>query len=160
KEPTYDVTGRRLSRNWACKHNPYIVWSTRDKYWLGSAYETSLTTISVEQLKELLNVKEEMNNNGKQTLTREQFKEIVDIACISWKSNLIDVAKGQDALSSNIVLSDNYVEKMYKASSPEQTDVLDKYLKRADKDEFLLNFTKETKQGFDNLMREMDVTSL
>ena len=61
-----------------------------------------------------------------QTITREAFTSIYDVACSTWKKKLEDMVKSQNFFAKEIVLSQKDVSDMFDASDASQIKVLEK----------------------------------
>lgn len=61
-----------------------------------------------------------------QTITREAFTSIYDVACSTWKKKLEDMVKSQSFFTKEIVLSQKDVSDMFDASDASQIKVLEK----------------------------------
>lgn len=65
-----------------------------------------------------------MNKKFNQTITREQLKQIYDVACSTWKKTLLEWAN-EKPFNSIISLTNEIVNNMFKASNHEQEKVLE-----------------------------------
>ena len=75
--------------------------------------------------------KESINDESinMQTITREQLKQIYDIACATWKTKLLDKAS-KNPLSNNINFTDEEVIEMFDAATTNQLMLLNKLFSR------------------------------
>ena len=73
--------------------------------------------ITVEQLKNKYSIMKT------QTITREQLKQIYDVACSSWQTKINEIGK-QNPYSTNIEFTDEFVKGMFKAANESQKEVL------------------------------------
>lgn len=79
-----------------------------------------LTTEEFKQL--VLNLKD-MKQTPTQTITRKQLELIYNVACSTWKTKIEKLAN-RDPFNNDIVLTNDEVTEMFKASNLEQTEVL------------------------------------
>lgn len=86
--------------------------------------------LTLEEFKNIVKATTETTEIMTQKITRENFKEIVDIACSDWKSKLTKVARdNSDPLSSFVELEPEFVTSMFNAATATQLPILKKYLK-------------------------------
>ena len=85
-------------------------------------FKNNPTIITLEEWDECINNKNK--NEMEQTLTREQLKQIYDVACSSWKSKINNLVKRIDQYSNTLNLTDEFVKEMFTAANGDQKEVL------------------------------------
>ena len=79
--------------------------------------------LTTEEFKQQVLNQKDMEQTPTQTITRKQLELIYNVACGTWKEKIEKLAK-RDPFSNNIVLTNDEVIEMFKASNIEQTKVL------------------------------------
>jgi len=115
----------------------YLTYSSEyyPTLWNGDNIEVGVGLIYHHGINKWAEIINEPNVNEpvmeKQTLTREQVKEIYDIACSDWQYKIKNYVLVNSGTFSNKVTFDNeMVSKMFKAATSNQLPVLERLLKR------------------------------
>lgn len=97
----------------------YYYYLNNDNLWgfNGSIRPDNYELITFEQFKN-------MNKESNQTITREQLKQIYDVACSNWKKTLLEWAN-EKPFNNIISLTNKKVNNMFKASNLDQEKVLE-----------------------------------
>ena len=84
------------------------------------------TILSLEEWDEIVNGKETKTEETMKnyTITREQLKEIYDVACGGWKEKITEYA-GRNPFGDTIAFTQTEVDEMFKAATTSQTPVLE-----------------------------------
>ena len=142
---------KELPKSFACRNtnqklwDKYISWLNKERHggFNGSQYkyygierngckycsdkrELYDTILSLEEWDEIVNGTQTKTEETmkKYTITREQLKEIHDVACGGWKEKITEYA-GRNPFGDTIAFTQTEVDEMFKAATTSQTPVLE-----------------------------------
>jgi len=135
---------------WATETGPYWLYSDTNTdlhkpeylYLDNIPNDDDYPIITIQEFKEKYSPKQkaqEMNYK----VTRAQLKEIHDIACSTWKSKIVELARSFDEFENETSLTQSQVKEMFDAATSSQVPVLERIFPeyKKDKNAFVSKFT-------------------